>query len=47
MLADGKRGPLVHELIDELEAAGDLPAVPAPTAPAGPPRLPTPSGGTQ
>lgn len=36
MLADGVRGPLVHELIDKLEAAGKAPAA-APRAPAAPP----------
>jgi hypothetical protein len=49
MLADGVIGPRVHELLDELEAAGHAPAAPparAPLAPALPP-VTTPFGGTK
>jgi hypothetical protein len=38
MLADGERGPRVHAVLDELEAAPHAPAAPAPHAPAAPPR---------
>ena len=49
MLADGARGPVVHELLDKLEAAGHVPAPPAPSAPPAAPVLPapTPFGGTK
>lgn len=44
LLADGARGQRVHELLDQLEAAGHVPAAPAPQAPAVPPVL-APFGG--
>lgn len=49
MLADGVIGPRVHDVIDELEAAGHAPAAPAPAplAPATLAPVPTPFGGTK
>lgn len=46
LLADGARGPRVHELLDQLEAAGHAPAAPAPQAPAVAP-VPFLPGGTK
>lgn len=46
LLADGVIGPRVHELIDELEAAGAAPAAPVLQVPSLPP-VTAPFGGTK